>query len=73
MSMKSAQISNILGWEARCLPAAAVPDATEHGDLSLSAHEGGFAFFPSPFLSFSFNTTGIIFILFLVGYFISWI
>lgn len=64
MSIKSAQISNILGLAARSLPAPAAPDATEHRDLSLSAREEGFSsfyFFPSfsVFLSisFSFDTT----------------
>lgn len=32
MSIKSAQISNILGLAARSLPAPAAPDATEHRD-----------------------------------------
>lgn len=57
MSIKSAQISNILGLAARSLPAPAAPDATEHRDLSLSAREEGFSsfyfFFFSVFLSLS--------------------
>lgn len=67
MSIKSAQISNILGLAARSLPAPAAPDATEHRDLSLSAHKEGFSpFFFSSFsvflsLTFSFDATRPVF------------
>lgn len=56
MSIKSAQISNILGLAERSPPAPAAPDATEHRDLSLPAHEEGFSNFHfSPhFFCFSF-------------------
>lgn len=80
MSIKSAQISNILGLAERSPPAPAAPDATEHRDLSLPAHEEGFSnfhFFPPLFLFFFLQVSALIlldrfffFLSFLVGNFI---
>lgn len=53
MSIKSAQISNILGLAARSLPAPAAPDATEHRD-PLPVKKDSLLFIFSPLFLFFF-------------------